>query len=161
MLDEKKIRLMTKITIYEKNEDIGDLAMSKFFREDYVKYGCLKTLVVVTFCYWLIFGVYVLLNLENVLNSLNSMDYFKVISRLMGGYVGAMIVFYLYAFIVYNVKYAIAKPRLVRYNRCLNKLIKLYEEDEVKEQIREGKVKVYSEIGGYEELAGSEERGDK
>ena len=48
MLDKKKIKLMTRISIYEKNEDTNDLALSKFYKEDYAKYGCLKTLVATT-----------------------------------------------------------------------------------------------------------------
>ena len=124
MLDEEKIKLMTKITIYEKNEDTADLTMSRYYKEDYVKYHCLKTLVSVTICYWLVFALYILINFEEVLNTLNTMDYFKVISRLMFGYVIAMGVFYLYAFIVYNFKYSKAKKGLVEYNSNLKKLIK-------------------------------------
>lgn len=152
MLDEEKIKLMTKITIYEKNEDTADLTMSRYYKEDYVKYHCLKTLVSVTICYWLVFALYILINFEEVLNTLNTMDYFKVISRLMFGYVIAMGVFYLYAFIVYNFKYSKAKKGLVEYNSNLKKLIKLYEHEESREQILTGKVKVYSEIGGFDEL---------
>ncbi|MCR5227627.1 MAG: hypothetical protein K6E27_10485 [Eubacterium sp.] len=152
MLDEEKIKLMTKITIYEKNEDTADLTMSRYYKEDYVKYHCLKTLVSVTLCYWLVFALYILINFEEVLNTLNTMDYFKVISRLMFGYVIAMGVFYLYAFIVYNFKYSKAKKGLVEYNSNLKKLIKLYEHEESREQILTGRVKVYSEIGGFDEL---------
>ena len=148
MLDEEKIKLMTRISIYEKNEDINDLAMSKFYKEDYAKYGCLKTLVATTVCYWLCVAVYVLINFQEVLNNLNNMDYFKTISRLMAGYVAVMVVFYIYAFIVYNFKYVKAKKRIIRYNRDLSKLIKLYEKDEAHDQVIKGKVKVYSGIGG-------------
>lgn len=159
MLDEEKIKLMTKITIYEKNEETAGLTMSKYYKEDYVKYHCLKTLVAITICYWLCIAVYVLISFEQVLNTLNTMDYFKVISRLMGGYVIAMVIFYLYAFIVYNFRYAKAKRGLVEHNRNLKKLLKLYEREETQDQIKTGKVKVYSEIGGYEEFIA--ERGEK
>ena len=148
MLDEEKIKLMTRISIYEKNEDINDLAMSKFYKEDYAKYGCLKTLVATTVCYWLCVAVYVLINFQDILNNLNNMDYFKTISRLMAGYVAVMVVFYIYAFIVYNFKYVKAKKRIIKYNRDLSKLIKLYEKDEAHDQVIKGKVKVYSGIGG-------------
>ena len=76
------------------------------------------------------------------------MDYFKVIYSLMMGYMLVTVVFYIYAFIVYNVKYSLAKPRLVGYNRCLNKLIRLYENDEKAERMTKGKIRVYSTIGG-------------
>ena len=45
MLDEEKIKLMTKVTIYEKHQEMGDMILSRYYREDYVQYGCLKTLV--------------------------------------------------------------------------------------------------------------------
>ena len=150
-MDEEKIRLMTRITMYEKNQNMGDLILSKFYKEDYVKYGCLKTLVATTFCYWLCVAVYVLLRFDKVLNDINSMDYFKVIGRLMAGYIIAMVVFYIYAFIVYNYKYSKAKPRLIAYNKMLKKLIKLYEADEAHDAVVKGKVRVYSGIGGYDE----------
>ena len=144
MLDEEKIKLMTRISIYEKNEEINDLSLSRYYREDYVKFGCLKTIIATTICYWLCIAVYVL----------NTMYYFKVISRLMGGYVLVMVVFYIYAFIVYNFKYMKAKPGIIKYNRDLGKLIKLYEKEEVQSQIKSGRVKVYSDIGGdMEELS--------
>ena len=159
MLDEDKIRLMTKITIYEKNEEPGELTMSRYYREDYVKLGCLKTLVVTTFCYWFLIAVYIILNMESIMNQINSMDYFDVMTKLMTGYVGAMLVFYLYAFLIYNYKYAKAKKHLVRYNKNLRRLIKLYEKDEVRDQIEDGTVKVYSEIGGYSDLIETEQGG--
>ncbi len=148
MLDEEKIKLMTKVTIYEKHEEMGDMILSRYYREDYVQYGCLKTLVATTFCYWITVAVYILLKFEKVLADLNNIDYFKIITWLMVGYVGVMVVFYLYAFVVYNYKYAKAKPGIVKYNKWLRNLVKLYDEDEAKSWIKSGKVKVYSEIGG-------------
>lgn len=161
MLDEEKIRLMTKVTIYEKNEELRDLALSRFYKEDYVKYGCLRTLVVTTFCYWMCIGVYILLSFEQVLNELNEMDYFKVITKLMLGYVVVLAIFYVYGFIVYNHKFRKARPRLLRYNRYLKKLIKLYEKDEAEEQILTGKVKIYSQIGGFDDMPDFFEDGGK
>ena len=151
MLDEEKIKLMTKITIYEKNEGLEDLILSKYYKEDYVQYGCLKTLVAATFCYWIIVAVYIVLSFEKVLADLNHIDYFGVISKLMVGYVITLAIFYIYAFIVYNYKYSKAKPGMVQYNKWLKKLVKSYESDETRDDIRSGKVKVYSGIGGFDE----------
>ena len=151
MLDEEKIKLMTKVTIYEKNEEMDALLMSKYYKEDYVKYGCLKTMVVVTFAYWITVAVTIFLRFEQVMNDLNHIDYFKIISKLMIGYVLVMAVFYLYAFVVYNYRYAKEKPGIIRYNRWLKQLFKLYEEEEARENILSGKVKVYSQIGGEDE----------
>ena len=164
MLDEEKIKLMTKVTIYEKNEGLDDLILSKYYKEDYVQYGCLKTLVAATFCYWIIVAVYILLKFEKVLADLNHIDYFKVISYLMVGYVATLAVFYIYAFIVYNYKYSKAKPGMVQYNKWLKQLVKSYESDEAKDSITSGRVKVYSGIGGFDEnfeFEGPEDTGRK
>ena len=37
MLDEEKIKLMTKVTIYEKHQEMGDMILSRYYREDYVQ----------------------------------------------------------------------------------------------------------------------------
>ena len=147
-MDEEKIRLMTRITMYEQKQDMNDLILSRYYKEDYVKFGCLKTLVVTTICYWLCIAAYILLRFDQFLEELNSMDYFKVIGGLMTGYIIVMVVFYIYAFIVYNYKYSKAKPRLIAYNKMLKKLIRLYEAEEAHEDVLKGRVKVYSEIGG-------------
>ena len=126
MIDEEKVKLMTKISIYEKNEEFEGLSLSQFYKEDYVKYGCLKTLVATTFAYWLCVAVYGVINFEKILGAL----------------------FYIYGFIVYNYKYSKKRKGLVRYNRMLKKLIKLYEADESHQDVLSGKVKVYSGIGG-------------
>ena len=151
MLDEEKIKLMSKVTIYEEKERTKGLMLSKFYKEDYVKYGCLKTLISTTICYWLCVAVYVFINFEKVLNDLNDMDYFKVISHLVGGYIVAMLIFYLYGFVVYNYKYSKAKPHILEYNRSLKKLIKLYEKDDIRNDITRDKIKVYTQIGGDDE----------
>ena len=125
MIDEEKVKLMTKISIYEKNEEFDGLSLSQFYKEDYVKYGCLKTLVATTFAYWLCVAVYAVINFEKILGDLNHVDYFKMIRVLMLGYVSVMALFYIYAFIVYNYKYSKKRRGLVKYNRMLKKLIKL------------------------------------
>ena len=147
MINEKKVKLMTKITIFEKNEELGYLKMSRFFKEDYVQFECLKTLISVTLVYWLAIALYVLLNIDKVMSDLYTMDYFEVIQLLMSRYIILMIIFYIYAFIVYHIKYALAKPKLVKYNRALRELLQEYEDEENKDFVKVGKVRDYSDVG--------------
>jgi hypothetical protein len=39
MLNEEKIKLMTRITIFEKHEESKGLRISKYYKEDYIRYG--------------------------------------------------------------------------------------------------------------------------
>jgi len=148
MLDEKKVKLMTKVAIYEKQEAHGGLRLGKYFKEDYVKYGCLKTIVVMTLCYWVIVAVYVMTNFDEILNKINELDYFQIVSAMMAGYVGILAIFMIYAFIVYNFKYMRVRKNILVYNKNLHRLLKLYSKEE--EAVQKTKVKVYDGVGGEE-----------
>ena len=64
MVDNEKVRIMTRIAIFEKNEEHEGLVLSKYFREDYVKFNMLKTLVTSTICFWLFVAVSLLVDFE-------------------------------------------------------------------------------------------------
>ena len=83
MLDEEKIRLMTRISIYEKEQEHDELVLSHYYREDYVRYGCLRTLVVATLTYWSVVAMYILYRFQELLREINTMDYFDIIGKLM------------------------------------------------------------------------------
>ena len=51
MLNENKIKMMTKMAIYEKNEGRQMIKNSRYFKGDYVAFGVLRTLIATTFAY--------------------------------------------------------------------------------------------------------------
>ena len=148
MLNEEKIRLMTKISIYEKNEEYGDLVLAHYYREDYVRFGCIRAVLVATLTYWLTVAAYAFYQFENLLKEINNMDYFSVIGKLMLGYVGFLGVIYVLAFLIYNVRYQYAKKGLIAYNRNLKRLIEMAIRDEYVNEVKEVKVQVNKSIGG-------------
>ena len=117
MLDEKKVSLMTRLSIYEKKEKNDGLIMSKFFERDYVRYNILKALVSATIVYWLIVGAYVFISFEVILAKLNNMDYFGIMYKILGGYVAFGFVYFVFFFFLYK--------GLARYNSDLRDLIEL------------------------------------
>ena len=136
MVDNEKVRIMTRIAIYEKNNEHEGLALAKFFREDYIKYNLLKTLVTSTFCFWTFVAVSVLVDFEKYLSEFGSANYFKVVSKLMREVI---------AFAAYSYRYYKAKPGLIEYNGNLRRLIEYYERLETTDT---KKYKVSSSIGG-------------
>ena len=48
MLNNRKVRLMTRLAIYEQTEGKEDVRISKYFRTDYVRLNVLKSIVAVT-----------------------------------------------------------------------------------------------------------------
>ena len=45
LLNENKIKMMTKMAIYEKNEGKSMLKTAKYFKGDYIAFGVLKTVI--------------------------------------------------------------------------------------------------------------------
>ena len=153
MLNEGKIMLMTKVAIYEKHEENDKLVMARYFREDYIKYGCLKTVVATTVVYWTYVAIYILMSFEKILDQLTDMDmdYFEVISVYLKGYVVACVVMFVYSFIIYLFKFQLAKPGIIKYNGMLRKLLKYYEIEQREEDRIKKRIRVYDSVGGDEE----------
>lgn len=116
---------MTKLAIYEKREANKGLAISKYYKSDYVRYNVLKTWVAATVVYWTIIAAYVFMKFDDLLAKINEIDYFNVMYKMLGGYVVVCLVYYLFSSMVYNYRYSKAKPGLVKYNSNLKKLIAL------------------------------------
>jgi len=126
MIDENKVRLMTKIAIYEKKEGNRNLMISKYYKSDYVRYNVLKTLVAVTVAFWAIIGAYVFIKFDELLAKVSDVDYFDVMYKLLGAYVFVCLGFFFFAQIVYSYRYSMAKPGLIKYNVNLKRLIVSY-----------------------------------
>ncbi|MBQ8166271.1 MAG: hypothetical protein IJZ96_04450 [Lachnospiraceae bacterium] len=126
MIDENKVRLMTKIAIYEKKEENRNLMVSKYYKSDYVRYNVLKTLIAATIAFWAVIGAYVFIKFDELLSKVSEVDYFDVMYKLLGAYVFVCLGFFFFAQIVYSYRYSMAKPGLIRYNANLKKLIEYY-----------------------------------
>lgn len=125
MVDEKKVKLMTRLSIYEKKEKNDGLVMSRFFERDYVRFNVLKTLVAATVVYWAVVGAYVFVSFEVILDSINNMDYFGVMYRILGWYAVFCLVYFFFAYLVYSYRYGKKRKGLTQYNSDLRDLIEI------------------------------------
>lgn len=145
MVDNEKVRIMTRIAIFEKNEEHEGLVLSKYFREDYVKFNMLKTLVTSTICFWLFVAVSLLVDFEKYLEDFAKEDYIKLVGKVMLYYAIFLVIFELIAFGAYTYRYSRVKPGLVEYNGNLRKLIEYYDKLETTDTAI---YKVSASIGG-------------
>lgn len=105
MLDEKKVKLMTKIAIYEKRE-IKDMNIAtKSFKVDYVTLQMLYTAITTTIGYVLLVVLYVLSNLEKLLINVSETDFPKLIENVFTYYLIILVVFLAIALVFYSRKY--------------------------------------------------------
>ena len=64
MLDEKRIRQMTKLAFFEKKEEKNALRIGRYFRSDYIGKELLKNFFLASIGYILVLAVAVLYHIE-------------------------------------------------------------------------------------------------
>lgn len=128
MLNNRKVRLMTRLAMYEQNEGKEDVRISKYFRTDYVRLNVLKTIVAVTFGYLLILLLLVVYHSEYLIREAVTLDYQGMISRYVGIYIIILAVYGALGMIGYMLKYRSSRKKLAKYFRMLRRLRSLYRE---------------------------------
>ncbi|MCM1288807.1 MAG: hypothetical protein NC240_10905 [Clostridium sp.] len=123
MVDENRVKLMTKLTIYEEKQTHKAIAMSRFYKRDYVRSNVLRTWVACTVVYWAVFAAYIYMHFEDVLAKINEYDYFDIMYKLLAGYVIFCAAYFVFSSLVYGYRYEKVKSGLAEYNGNLKKLI--------------------------------------
>lgn len=127
MVNGEKVILMTRLAMYEQSLGREDLDKGKYFKSDYVKYNCLKTIVSTTVLFWIIVIAYIYYNLGTIMEELASMDYLSIAYKIVLYYGLICLVFLVFAWVLYSYRYIKAKPKLIKYNQNLKKLIDFYD----------------------------------
>ena len=122
LLNENKIKMMTKMAIYEKNEGKSMLKTAKYFKGDYIAFGVLKTVIATTFAGVILLAMYFLCNAEGMIRDINNLDYIGLAKKFALYYVLMLIVFCVIAGFVYYFRYENTRKGIKRYFSRLNKL---------------------------------------
>jgi len=128
MLDYKKIRLMTKLAVYEKKDGKEDIRLSKYYKTDYVRFQVLKTIIASTVAYALILGLIVFYNIEYLVRNAVVLNYKLLGSYVLGFYIMTITLFGLGALVGYSIKYDASRKKLSKYYKLLRRLRKIYDE---------------------------------
>jgi uncharacterized membrane protein YciS (DUF1049 family) len=130
MLNEEKVILMTRIAIYKESLGREDLEKGKYFQSDYVKLNCLKTIVSSTVLFLVVTAAYVYYNIGSIMETLTDIDYLTVAGRIVALYAIVCVFFVIFAWLLYTYRYVKAKPKLIKYNQNLKKLIEFYDRED-------------------------------
>lgn len=126
MLNENKIKMMTKMAIYEKNEGKKSLKTAKYYKTDFVTFGVLKSVIATTLAYIIAVVLYVLCTLESLLAEVNDIDYVAVGTKMCVYYIIMLIVFAVISGFVSAYQYERYQKGLKKYNSRLTKLERFY-----------------------------------
>lgn len=133
MLNNKKIRLMTKLALYEQKEGKEDIVMSKYYKTDYVRLQVLKTVVSITVGYALILLMIGMYKAEYIISKAVTLNFVRIGQTILGFYLMIIAVYVIGSIIGYSYKYDNSRKHLSKYYKSLKKLSNIYQEENVNE----------------------------
>lgn len=139
MLNEDKIKLMTGIAMFEKREGKAIFPANRYFQSDYISSRVLRSFFSYTLCYILCVLIWVLYNVDMLLNASNLDEVIGAAKTASLFYVIGLIVYLIITVYVYRKRYEYARRGMKVYVAKLKRLEKRYEfQSRTKELTKEG-----------------------
>lgn len=129
MVSEEKVKLMTRLALYEQNES-KSIKSGKFFRNDYIGLHMLMTALLATIAYILLVLIVAIYKTDYLMDNITQLDAFGLGKKLVLIYIAFLIIYMLLAYIVYSVKFRVMQDNNKTYAECLKKLCKVYRREQ-------------------------------
>lgn len=129
MLNEERIRLMTKMASYEANEGKKNVSIGSYFRGDYIGLQVIRAVISGTVGFFIVFGMYILYNFETLMADIYKMDLLQFGRRVIIAYLVFIVLYAAVSYAIYTYRYTKAKKSLKRYYNNLKKLSYLYDKE--------------------------------
>lgn len=132
MINEEKVKVMTKLAMYEKREAKRYLPVSKYFRGDYIGLALIKNFFLVTIGYGLLLVAAGAYYGEYLLDNIHKMNLINLGTYLVVGYIVMLAAFSALTYVQYFIKYHRAKKSVKEYYGELTRLERIYGREEKK-----------------------------
>ena len=129
MLDERKVKLMTKLALYEETYGKEDFKISSYYRKDYAGLHVIYAFLSVSVGYVCLVALLLLAGVEDIMSNMSNGLILFLFLIILAGYVGVVIVYCGIASHIYNEKHKKARKRVKKYNHNLIQLLKMYEKE--------------------------------
>lgn len=130
MVNEERLHYMIKMAEFDTNDRQASRPMMQYARRDYVSLQLLKSFIVGTIAFGVLFALWALYSMDSLLGRMNNMDFMDIL-LVVGILYGVFIVIYLLAtYLVYNLKYTEGRRKVKKYYNGLKKVNAMYEREE-------------------------------
>lgn len=130
MLNEKRIRLMTKLAKYESGEGKEELRIARYYRSDYIGLALFRNFFLASLAYLVILLLVGAYFAEFLAESLHTLNIAWIGILIVGGYLVTIGVYSVVTYTIHSIRYGRAKKGAAAYERKLWELEALYEEEE-------------------------------
>ena len=122
MLDEQKVRRMTKMAFYESHGGKKDKAVARYFRGDYVSMHLLISFLFITMAFLAVIAAYLCFNFEEFMSTIYTMDLAALAKTILIYYGLALLVYLAVTYVIYQIRYRKARWRLDLFQELLDRL---------------------------------------
>lgn len=129
MLNEERIKLMTKMASYETNEGKKNVSIGSYFRGDYISLQVIKSVISGTVGFFIVFAMVIFYDFEVFMADIYKMDLLEFGKNVMIAYLVFVIVYAIVSYGVYMHRYTKARKSLKQYYNNLKKLSYLYDKE--------------------------------
>ena len=130
MLDVQKIKKMHKLAVYESGEGKQHLAISNYYRSDYIGLALIKNFFLTTIAYALLLLGWAGYKSDYLMNNIHRMNITLLVGAAVGGYIILLVVYSVLTYIYCTVKYSKAQKGIQEYYKNLGHLKKIYDREE-------------------------------
>lgn len=128
MLNNEKIILMTKLSLYEQKNQKKEIKTGKYFKSDYMLLKMLGSFISVTIGYLLCLGVWFMYSSDQVLANMTTLGRFTgFIVVIILIYVIVAITYMIFSYAFYSHKFRTIRKNLKEYNGDLKTLHRIQE----------------------------------
>ena len=129
MLNENKVKVMTKMAMYESRQGAEDIKINSYYKRDYVSFKTLVSIIWMTIGYIMAVALGIGIYVDYILEHLTFDFIVMFIICIVGLYLALMLLYIIGANQFYKKKYSDARQRLKKFNHNLTRLNRMYEKE--------------------------------
>lgn len=129
MVNEDRVKIMTRLASYENGRGKEELKLIRYNRKDYVSFHVLATAIWFTIGYAAVLGLAVFLHIEFLISNIQKLNMVLLGIMAVSGYIALLVIYLLIAGKVYRKRHNRAKENARLYYMDLRRLNKLYEKE--------------------------------
>ncbi len=136
MLNEEKVKHMTKAAAYENGPEKKNIGINNYFQTDYLALQMVKSGVAYTLAFAILVIMWASGRIEELMLMISRADYFSgIVKTLVITYAAGLAVYEIAVYIYYTMKYKTAKQSVKHFHSHLNQIHRFYEQENTADTI--------------------------
>lgn len=127
MVNEEKVRMMTKLAIYEEGRGKNALPIGQYYKNDYISKQLIKSFFLGTIAFLILAGLWISYGLDGLLADFLTLDLGRMVMVFLILYAVFMVCYLGITWLISSYQYRRSEKLLKVYEKALKRLENMYE----------------------------------